>query len=228
MIFNSQAPPPDYNFRNPSYSQEGEDLVLNRIFENRPTGFYVDIGAFHPFRFSNTFLFYQKGWRGINIDATPGSMAAFHAYRPRDINLEAAIGKPGDSFPYYLFNEPALNTFSSDLKDQYVQKPEYEVIQTVMITPQPLSELLNEHSPPNQRIDFMSIDAEGKDLEVLQSNDWEQYRPLVLLVEIHARSVHDILSHEIARYLNGLGYIFYAKTVFTCLFVLPALIDQVH
>ena len=57
-----------------SFSQEGEDLVLARIFEGKKNGFYVDIGAHHPTRFSNTHYFYRRGWSGINIDAMPGSM----------------------------------------------------------------------------------------------------------------------------------------------------------
>ena len=58
------------------YSQEGEDMILGKIFSGQKHGFYVDVGAHHPLRFSNTYLFYLKGWRGINIDAMPGSMVA--------------------------------------------------------------------------------------------------------------------------------------------------------
>ena len=72
-------------------SQEGEDLILARIYEHKPEGFYVDVGALHPVRFSNTYFFYRQGWRGINIGAMPGSMKAFQHQRPRDINVEAAI-----------------------------------------------------------------------------------------------------------------------------------------
>ena len=78
-----------------AYAQEGEDLILYRIFEQTPPGFYVDIGAHHPCCFSSTYLFYQRGWRGINIDAMPGSMDLFRRIRPRDINLESAISEDG-------------------------------------------------------------------------------------------------------------------------------------
>ncbi|MFA7355121.1 MAG: SAM-dependent methyltransferase, partial [Sulfurimonadaceae bacterium] len=71
-----------------SYSQEGEDMILRRLFEQQPNGFYVDVGAHHPKRFSNTYFFYKKGWRGINIDAMPNSMELFNKIRPRDINIE--------------------------------------------------------------------------------------------------------------------------------------------
>src|SRR3954447_19241521 len=74
-----------------AFSQEGEDLLLARMFEHQRRGLYVDVGAHHPRRFSNTHLLPARAWRGINIDATPGSIVAFRRERPRDINLEVAI-----------------------------------------------------------------------------------------------------------------------------------------
>lgn len=82
-------------FKEISYSQSGEDRALYRYFERQDNGFYVDVGAHHPFRFSNTCIFYARGWRGINIDAMPQSMALFRKYRKNDINLEVAIGNGG-------------------------------------------------------------------------------------------------------------------------------------
>ena len=95
-----------------SYSQEGEDLILKRLFDGQKKGLYVDVGAHHPKRFSNTYLFYKMGWRGINIDAMPGSMEKFKEVRPEDINIEAAISDKDELLTYYIFNESALNTFS--------------------------------------------------------------------------------------------------------------------
>ena len=95
------------------YSQNGEDLIINRFLNNKKKGFFVDVGAHHPIRFSNTFLFYKKGWSGINIDAMPGSMKYFNKYRPRDINIEMGVGIKKNRSIFYQFNEPALNTFDS-------------------------------------------------------------------------------------------------------------------
>ena len=78
-------------YKNDSYSQEGEDLIINRLIDSKKNGFYIDIGAHHPFRFSNTYKFYKMGWNGINIDAMPGSMKLFREKRPRDINIECGI-----------------------------------------------------------------------------------------------------------------------------------------
>ena len=73
------------------FSQNGEDLILNRLLENKSNGFFVDVGAHHPVRFSNTYLSYLNGWNGINIDAMPNSMMIFDKIRPRDINIEVGL-----------------------------------------------------------------------------------------------------------------------------------------
>jgi len=99
-----------------SWSQEGEDLILSRYFENlKANGFYVDVGAHHHLRFSNTYKFYKQGWYGINIDAMPGSMDLFNRLRPRDINLEKSVSDSKQIMTYYAFNEPALNGFSGSV-----------------------------------------------------------------------------------------------------------------
>jgi hypothetical protein len=106
-------------YSKPSFSQEGEDRLLDRYFGNRPTGFYIDVGAHHPHRFSNTYLFYMRGWRGINIDAMPDSMKPFRSMRPRDINLEIGVGRTDSVAKFHIFSEPAFNTFDGDLARQH-------------------------------------------------------------------------------------------------------------
>lgn len=166
-----------------SFSQEGEDLILKRIFEHTKQGFYIDVGAHHPFRFSNTYLFYKQGWRGINIDAMPDSMKLFKRFRPKDINLEIPIGAKEGELEYFIFNEPALNTFDSLKVEPILQKSCYKLIKTQKLPIKPLHQILNQHLSAHQNIDFMSIDVEGLDYEVLSSNDWQKYRPKILLVE---------------------------------------------
>ena len=113
---------------NRSWSQEGEDMVLRRAFEKKKTGFYVDVGAHYPMRFSNTNFFYSRGWSGINIDAMPGSMKKFEKYRRRDINLELGVAQEEGVLDYYVFNEPALNTFSVKLVEKLkLQKNNYYI-----------------------------------------------------------------------------------------------------
>ena len=203
-----------------SYSQEGEDLILNRYFNNKQVGFYVDIGAHHPTRFSNTHFFYSRGWRGINIDAMPDSMIAFSKQRSRDINLEIGISKTENTLTYYMFNEPALNTFSKKEADKKDGLRNYKIVSTKMIKTFPLKSILDEHLPKNTTIDFMSIDVEGLDIEVLESNDWELYRPnLVLIEDLVKLPIYEISTKStICKFLNEREYTFVAKTFNTLFF----------
>ncbi len=174
-------------YAQPCYAQEGEDMILLRFFEQRcqENGFFVDVGAHHPMRFSNTFLFYQRGWRGINIEPTPGSKTLFEGSRPEDIALECAVGKP-ETLVFHIFNEGALNTFSVARAEKIcANMPQYQIVQRIPIEKVPLAFILDTYLAPDKTIDFLTIDAEDADLEVTQSNNWEKYRPTVVLIENH-------------------------------------------
>tara|TARA_R100000935_G_scaffold16940_4_gene33461 strand:- start:22378 stop:23115 length:738 start_codon:yes stop_codon:yes gene_type:complete len=202
-----------------SYSQEGEDLILKRIFEGQKTGLYVDVGAHHPKRFSNTYLFYKMGWRGINIDAMPGSMDEFKKIRPEDLNLEIAISQKLETLMFYILNEPALNTFDKLSAEKYLINTKYKIIEKKELKTFPLGEVLVKYNSERKQIDFMSIDVEGLDLSVLKSNDWIKFKPLIILVELlEMKSISEIQKSEIYIYLISNGYRFFAKTINTCFF----------
>lgn len=211
-------------FRDPSikpttcYGQDGEDLILNRMFAGQKIGFYVDIGAHHPVRFSNTYLFYQRGWKGINIDAMPNSMVAFTRIRSRDINVECGVADATGSLPYYQFNESALNTFDAS-EAQLKNKSPYRLISKINIHVERLDTLLAQYLPTGQQIDFMSIDVEGKDYEVLNSNDWTCYRPRVILAETLRIDMLQLHDCPVVKLLLKVGYRPVAKTYNTTFFV---------
>lgn len=175
----------DYFRHQKSYSQDGEDVVLAAYYHGRKhyKGFFVDVGAHHPVRFSNTWMFYRRGWRGINIDPTPGSMRPFRWLRSRDINLEIGIAAQPTQLTFHCFNEPALNTFDVELAQQRDTGKPYRIVKTVQVPVEPLGKILDQHVPPGTVIDFLTIDVEGLDLEVLKSNDWTKYKPGFVLVE---------------------------------------------
>lgn len=187
------------------YAQDGEDLVLARLLDNRDTGFYIDIGAHHPTRFSNTYLFYLKGWNGINIDAQPESMEVFNKFRPRDINIECGVSIANGVAEYYQFNEPALNTFDQHEANIKNNKP-YEIINIINVNVRRLDDILDQYLNENQQIDFMSIDVEGKDLEVLKSNNWKKYKPKYILAETLRIKMLQIAECPLVIYLKSLGY----------------------
>lgn len=205
----------DYSTK--SYSQEGEDMILRRLFERQSNGFYVDVGAHHPARFSNTYFFYKKGWWGINIDATPGSMALFNEIRPRDINIEAAVAREKKEMTFFMFNEPALNSFDDKLV-QSRNKEVYSVEKKQIMATKTLEEIIAKNLPEDQKISFLSVDVEGLDLEVLQSNNWLLYRPKYVLVECLHLNLVDVKENDVYSFLNQKNYEIFAKTFNTVLF----------
>ena len=202
-----------------SYSQEGEDMILKRLFEKQINGFYIDVGAHHPRRFSNTYLFYKKGWSGINIDAMPNSMKRFNRLRPRDINIEKPISEKKQILTYYGFNEPALNGFSKELSEERNGKSGYFIKFTNDIETCTLEEILDNNLPENQEIDFLNIDVEGLDFEVLKSNNFEKNRPKIILIEILNSSLNDIQKNKVSIYLRSVDYHVYAKSINTVVFI---------
>jgi FkbM family methyltransferase len=212
--------PVDKFFFRRSYSQEGEDMIYRSFYESRKhyKGFYVDIGAHHPYRFSNTLHFYQKGWRGINIEPTPTSKKLFDIFRKRDINLNIGISRGSKTLPFYCFNEPALNSFSKEVAEQK-SASKYHLINTISVETLPLGTVLDNYLPPGQVIDFMNIDTEGFDLEVLESNNWERYIPLFIMVEANL-NLANLASSPVYNYLTQKNYELIAKTMRTLLFKL--------
>jgi FkbM family methyltransferase len=203
-----------------SYSQEGEDLVLRRIFEAKLTGTYVDVGAHHPFRFSNTCLLHQKGWRGINVDAMPGAMDAFRRFRPTDVNLELGVSLEPAQLEFFVFEEPALNTFDPELAKQR-QSQGWAILHTKIIDCLPLSTILDRELPTLgvDTPDMISIDVEGFDLQVLQSNDWTRYRPLAIVIEVLGQDLNGLGKSDTAGFLSTVGYQPFAKLFHSAVFM---------
>lgn len=201
-------------YANMSFSQEGEDLILKRIIGEQIDGFYIDIGAHHPKRFSNTYLFYKAGWQGLNIDALPGSKKIFDRMRPKDINLEIGVSNQKGKLDYYMFNEPALNTFDFQLAKEYLNNSHFILLGKKSIETDQLSSILSKYLH-RQEIDFMSIDVEGYEMQVLKSNNWNKYRPKYLLIELLNADLDNLFQVEAHCFLLNVKYKLVAKTVNT-------------
>ncbi len=206
-----------------AFSQEGEDLVLESFLYQRKTGFYVDVGAHHPSRYSNTYFFYRKGWRGINIDAAADAMEAFRRQRPDDINLVAAVGHPGTQRELTIFDEGAVTTLSAEFADRVRDEMGFQIVRSEKVQPESLAAILDQHLPSGQKITFLTVDVEGLDLEVLQSNAWERYRPAMVLAEHHGENlggttIAEAVDSPVAAYLGKLEYQMVAKTARTIFF----------
>jgi len=206
------------NYFKDSFSQEGEDKILDRYFKNKKNGFYIDIGAHHPFRFSNTYLFYRKGWNGINIDPLENTKKLFDKHRPKDVNLELGISNSEGYLKYYKFNEPALNTFNKKVALKKEKTTDYDIISVKKVKIDKIKNVLAKCN--TKKIDFMSIDVEGHEYEVLLSNDWNQYRPKVIVIEIlNQNNLNELKKNKAHIFLNENNYQIFAKTINTVFYL---------
>lgn len=206
-----------YLSANQSYSQEGEDVLLKRIFDKKESeGFYVDIGAHDPIRFSNTYSFYLQGWKGINIDPLPGSSAKFKDLRPNDISLEVGISSNEGKMRYYMFEEHAFNTFSDQTCEMHKKKS--RLVEAKEIKTYKLSSILSEHCH-HQEIDFMSVDVEGLEIEVLDSNDWNAFSPKVVLIEDFKFQINNDQLTPTDMYMQAKGYKVFSKMFHSVLYI---------
>ena len=187
-----------------SFSQEGEDLILNDLLGSRSPGNYVDIGAFDPWKFSNTALFYAKGWRGLNVDPRPGFKTYFDQHRPRDLNIECVVGKRKKSVKFFLFKEPALNTACTKRKVFLQETTSYTLKSIVQVPSRTLASLLNEFRV--QSIDFLSVDVEGLELEVLRSGNWKKHRPKFVILEILNTPLKHLGKNPCIKFMQEKGY----------------------
>mgnify|MGYP000274090164 CR=1 FL=1 len=189
------------------FSQACEDVLLWKLFDRKQNGFYVDVGAHHPQRFSNTYLLHRfAGWSGINIDADPDAIARFETERPNDRNVLAAISDiPNQELNITIYTDGAVNTLDSSMRARRTRRKSVIKREEIVHT-RTLASILDEHLPPGQDIDFFDIDIEGFDYKALVSNDWIKYRPRYVFVEMHNFTLSQIDKSETVKFMRGVGY----------------------
>lgn len=205
-----------------SYSQFGEDQLLRGFLGDKWSwnykGFWVDIGAHHPTKLSNTKLYSEVGWRGINVDASADSIITFNKLRKKDINVNVGIGLHPGVLDYYRMSLSPMNTFSKEFADKAIEEGAklLEVLKIPVIT---MEELLDNYLPAGQKIDFLSIDCEGLDLSILQSNNWIKYRPEYVLIEIHTNGHNwEVPTCPVSVFMREKGYEFIGQGFVTTLY----------
>jgi hypothetical protein len=198
------------------YSQFGEDAVAYGYFRGQTwvlgqrmalpkNGFFVDIGAYSPTSGSNTHVFYEAGWRGINIDAAPGAMKPFNAVRRRDINLNVAVGSQEGRVRFWCWGIPSVfNT-----ADEKVAQERTELLgkpQLVTVPCQTMANIISTHMPADADFRLLSVDVEGRDLDVLMSNDWTRFRPELIIAESLDVPLPQVMETDLYRFLLQQGY----------------------
>ena len=190
-----------------SFSQFGEDLLLEHLLP--PKGFYVDVGAYHPVTFSNSWLFSRNGWRGIVVEPNPGMAQLHRRRRPRDIVVESAVGRR-EGTVRYLHHSQANNNRILHPKE----KPDAggKVTQVRQTT---LGKILREFLPKGQAIDLLCVDCEGMDAEVLRGNDWRLAKPRVICAE----GKDEAEKKGLSRLLEPRGYRLQARAGYSLIYV---------
>jgi FkbM family methyltransferase len=206
-----------------SYAQSGEDLIIDFIFSallvREPT--YLDIGAHHPTHLSNTFFFYLRGGRGVNVEPDPDLFGAFGEQRPMDTNLNCAIalGEEGEA-DFFCIDPPTLNTLSEAEARSYEATGRHPIRAVVRVPTMSINTLLDKHFA-DRAPDLLTVDIEGLDEQVVRSLDLARHRPLVICVETLSYSVdrREVKLHGVIDHLLAHGYMHYADTYINSIFV---------
>lgn len=162
-----------------SYAQNFEDVMLHRVFRDQKDGFYIDVGAMDPMIESVTKFFYDQGWSGINIEPNEYFYSKLLQARPRDINLNLAVGEREGCRPLYVFEQYGISTFDESNRDRFVAKGYEAQTKNTRITT--LAAICQDYV--RRPIDFLKVDCEGWEEFALRGADWERFRPIVLIVE---------------------------------------------
>lgn len=196
-----------------TYSQCGEDILIRTRFAtysrfgmlfNRPRvapGFYVDIGAYSPKRLSNTYWLYTAGWRGITVEPDSSAAWTFKLARPRDTHLPIAISGSSGEVQMAIGDYSAVNMVCGPTLAAKESNATF-----CRVPCRTLKSILDEYLPNGQKIDLLSIDCEGVELEILESNDWSRYVPSVICVEDFEWCESGSSSSQISNFLLARGY----------------------
>lgn len=201
-----------------TYSQTGEDRIVMDLLKGIYNGFYVEVGSNDPTRYSNTFAFYCNGWRGVAIDANADLIARHRQVRKRDIAVCAAISDVEEEVVFVEYDMHQLSAISQQtttvpaLSGHRIKSETRR--QTVTLT-----SVLLDTVPAGVAIDFLSIDVEGHDFNVLQSLDFGQFRPKVVVIEMHDFQLETYYANPIYQHLTDRGYEFAGYAIWNGYFV---------
>jgi hypothetical protein len=210
------------------FSQYGEDVMLHKLFGSKfADGFYIDVGAHHPFRQSNTAYLWLLGWRGVNVDASKAAIDIFRRVRRDDVNLWSAVvddETAARQSEIELFSNKEIDlgaTCKPDLAEQRGTKFSVRVPCTS------LTNIINTYGELNSGvIHLLNIDIEGFDEAAVASiHNW-RYKPQLILVEIYEKNLRRVFEGETCKRLESAGYILLQRVGLTCFFKLTESVNQ--
>ena len=191
---------------------DNEDAAVLDYFKGKKNGFYIDVGCHHPTYINNTYLLYKQNWSGINIDISQFSIDLFNYMRPQDLNYNCAISNKNKIVKIFYQKEfsqlstiksiQAKSVFQGNIKEKDIQAFS-------------LDEILNRDKYKNTKIDFLNIDVEGADLEVLEGLSFDKFKPELICLEIHDKEVK---KSEIYNFLINKNYELIWSGIFSHIF----------
>jgi FkbM family methyltransferase len=187
-----------------SYAQFGEDIILENLLRDVETGYFVDVGCNRPIEGNNTFKFYLKKWKGINIDGNRKMIDMFHKVRPKDTNICTLISNKDEEVDFHISEDDRVSSISADFVSEMKNTRDYT--QTLRLKTEKLEHLLDKHHPQQLPFAFLSIDVEGHDLQVLESCEFVKYRPYIICIENHGFSISTLGENKIYDYLTQKNY----------------------
>lgn len=194
------------------YSQFGEDRIINEILKKNRKGIYVDVGCYHPKKYSNTFLLYRdKKWRGINIDIEEEKIALFKILRPEDINICCPVSNFSKLVEVNKLGNFNVGSYIKNIKKKKFNK-NYKKTRS-------LNEILLSTRYKNNEIDLLNIDVEGNDFDVLKSINLNKYNPKIIIIESHLKDINKIQSSKIYKYLIKFNYKLRSWSFYSLIFV---------
>ena len=205
-----------------SYAQCGEDLIVDFVLKslNISNPSYLDIGAHHPIKLNNTYLFYKMGCRGVCVEPDPEFYFYLKRKRKQDICLNVGVGPTlKGSADFYVMSSKTLSTFSKNEADRYQNYGNQRIRKVLQIPLVPINDILQDYFQKGP--DFISLDVEGTDFAVLESIDFAAFRPSVFCIETltysEDKSERKIL--ETIHFMHENGYLSYGDTYINTIFV---------
>ncbi|MBM3125993.1 MAG: FkbM family methyltransferase [Chloroflexi bacterium] len=207
------------------FGQWAEDVLVRKLFpKNMKTGIYLDIGAYHPFKHSNTAYLWLKGWQGFNIDANPNTIKLFNRARPDDKNIWTAI-VPHDQFIQGVDRVdlmlPGAKDHASGISATGTVHPgvssDRSFSESISVPAISVSKLLEQHNINN--INYLNVDIEGYDQAIIEEFDFARCHPKVISIEDYSNTIQEALASPITTHLAAQGYVLIGRAGPTSIFL---------
>ncbi len=166
------------------YSQHGEDVILNEVFKNRESGFFIEVGCIDGRRFSNTLFFEEQGWRGICVEAHGDYIDAMKRNRPGSVVVHCAVGdEDADHVTFYANSRGTLSTLDPSQGKVFAEQygPFFTGFQEQQVPCRTISRILDDCGA--KHVDLLSVDIEGTEVAAIRGLDLSRHRPTVIVIE---------------------------------------------